>query len=294
MLRSILPPSEPCERLAPHTAPRSILLRDLPAEIGLGCPSPRRLRLHSRSVSILHLRSLAFVVPTDGAPALRRPPFGAGISHGMMALVPSSPMSPVGPVHSSRCLSAGRLRFLGHRFLLGSCTALAVGLLIYRVCPCLRRSVPMRVSTFPSIEMRLGWVLSLLRGHGVLPRNPSDILVRRPDQPSLLLTAPASRVTEPRREFTFVHPSNLPLARSAREQAFLRLLLPGFGPRRYQQRPQGGGSAWTLAEMLISITRMERLRVARSDLTSGSTARRNVTALVPCIPEGQQWLALCP
>jgi len=202
-------------------------------------------------------------------------------------------MSPVGPVHSSRCLSAGRLRFLGHRFLLGSCTALAVGLLIYRVCPCLRRSVPMRVSTFPSIEMRLGWVLSLLRGHGVLPRNPSDILVRRPDQPSLLLTAPASRVTEPRREFTFVHPSNLPLARSAREQAFLRLLLPGFGPRRYQQRPQGGGSAWTLAEMLISITRMERLRVARlvlarNERTVGHRSMLKCTSLSTTAGVGRQ------
>ena len=260
MPHGTLPPLEPCLRLSAHTAPRSIFVRDVPAMIGLPLVQSRPLRLRigpcwlrlrSRSVSILHQRSLAFVVSIDGAPALRRPPFGVGISRGtVLETISTLASAPIGPVRTiSRCRSAGRLRFLGHRFLLGSCAALAVGLLIYRVSPCLRRSVPMRVSTFRFIAMRLGWMLSFLRCLGVLPRVPSDTLVLRPDQPSLLLTAPASRVTEAHQEFTYVHPSNLPLARSAREQAFLRLLLPGFGPRRYQQRPQGGGPAWTLAGM---------------------------------------------
>jgi len=255
-----LPPSEPCSHLSAHTAPRFIACRDL---LAVDRVSPRpisalrlmvgtwRLRLHSRSVSILHRRSRAFIIRVDEAPVLRRPPFGVGISRGIVLETISTLASgPIGPVRTiSRCLSAGRLRFLGHRFLLGSCAILAVGLLIYRVSPCLRRSVPMRVSTFRFTEMRLGWVLSFLRGLGVLPRVPSATLVLRPDQPSLLLTAPVSRVTEAHREFTCVHPSNLPLARSAREQAFLGLLLPGFGPCRYQQRPQGEGPAWTLAGM---------------------------------------------
>jgi hypothetical protein len=70
------------------------------------------------------------------------------------------------------------------------------------------------------------------------------------DVSSLLLTDPTFTVTEPQREFTCVHPSDLPLARSTREQAFLRHLLPGFRPRCYQRRLQGGGQAWTLAWVL--------------------------------------------
>jgi len=216
-------------RLSPHTAPRSIFLS---RSTGRDRVAPRWLRLHSKSVSILHLRSLAFISLIDGAPVPRLPPFGVGIPRGMMALHSSSPLSPISPVMFSRCLSAGRIRFLGHLVLLGCCTVLADGLLIYRVSPYLPRSVPMGVSTFRSSEMRLGWVLSLLRGLGVLTWGywrssctnaamwSSHVLLTQ-IRPSLLLTVPAFKLTEPHREFTCVHPSNLPLARFAREQALL-------------------------------------------------------------------------
>jgi hypothetical protein len=88
--RGTLPPSEPCSHLSAHTAPRFIIRPDLLANMGFPRPMPPlrslistwRFRLHSLSVSILHRRSLAFIVSFDEAPALRWPPFGVGISRG--------------------------------------------------------------------------------------------------------------------------------------------------------------------------------------------------------------------
>lgn len=88
--------------------------------------------------------------PSGGSPDPRQPPFGVGTS-------------PIHRVMGFLRLSAGGLRFLGHRFPLRSCALLASGL---PTGPDL-----IGVSTFRNDENRPGWVPSIPREPGVL-RSP--------------------------------------------------------------------------------------------------------------------------
>jgi hypothetical protein len=80
--------------------------------------------------------------------------------------------------------------------------------------------------------------------------------------PSSLLTAPACFMTTPDQEFTCVHPSTLPLARCAREQALLGHLLP-CSRRPVTMTPVGWGTGLdTSRGAFWAPLKLERPRVA--------------------------------
>jgi hypothetical protein len=162
---------------------------------------------------------------------------------------------PIHPVMSFRCLSAWWPSLLGH-----SCARWGVASPLAGRATGLQGTVPVSHDQTPSglpcsTLLRCDWgrVLSILRGLAVPARARAGVrafvrtirypYVCGPDSPSLLLTVPASKLTKPRREFTFVHPSHLPLARFAREQALLRRCLLASDPsvtggaRRMGDRP---------------------------------------------------------
>jgi hypothetical protein len=150
--RGTLPPPEPCVRLLPHTAPRSTILFDLHTREG--CP-PSKAPITLNECIYLTPQFSCFVVSFDGSPVPRRPSFEAGIS-GFPALSVQLPVA----FRLTAFASWDIVSSWGVKQSCGWSTDL-------QGIPYLPRPVPKRVSTFHSFEMRLGWVLPLLRGLGV-------------------------------------------------------------------------------------------------------------------------------
>jgi hypothetical protein len=181
-----LPPSEPCVRLSPYTAPRSIFLWDL-----LTGRFPSSAPMTPNRRPYLTPASPGFHLSVRWSPCPTSAPFRGGYLSWYDVVATASPASPIGPVMSSRRLSTGRIRFFGHRFLLGSCAFLAVGPLSYRDLPCLRRTDPMRVYTFRTPQDTCGVGVSFTPGPRC-PRGGRSVPVaywpRLPYQPSSALT----------------------------------------------------------------------------------------------------------
>jgi hypothetical protein len=146
---------------------------------------------------------------------------------------------------NSRCLSAGGRRFLDHHNPAGA-FCLPCGRLTGVLDPA---PDPVGVSMSRAVEMRPGWVPSLLRSHRC-PR-------RRVWKTGVLGSAITVFVSHPSvigyngsvmRGFTFVHPSGLPLACAVRDGSLALGFNPVLAPHPYGRRtPDSGTGVWALA-----------------------------------------------